>query len=191
MTDPAAKRVCTGGLTAADFFALGLPAKGHLVILEDPDYDGDFDEAKLDPAVLAALVGMFGGADETFGLQVTFREQVEDETDGPVHRVFGRLAWTILRLLTCSTPAVPGEQVVARALRLFASGRMLRLYGPPGLMPEGTWMRLQDFFCCLGNTAYLHEVKTRLAPTTVTLDAACPFDCSELAVDFLPPADQF
>jgi hypothetical protein len=190
MTDPAAKRVCTGG-PAADFFALGLPAKGHLVVNEDPDSDGDFDEAKLDPAVLAALVGMFGGADETLSLQVTFREQVEDETDGPVHRVFGRLAWTVLRLLTCSTPAVSDEQVVARALRLFTSGRMLRLYGPPGLMPEGTWMRLRDFFRCLGNTAYLYEVKTRLAPTTVTLCAACPFDCSELAVDFLPPADRF
>ena len=186
MTDPEAKRVCTEG-PAADFFALGLPAKGHLVI----NHDDDLDDAKLDPAVLAALVGMFGGADETLGLQATFREQVLDETDGPVHRVFGRLAWTILRLLTCSTPAVPGEQVVARALRLFASGRLLRLYGPPGLMPEGTWMRRRDFFCCLGNMAYLHEVKTRLAPTTVTLCAACPFYCSERAVDFLPSADQF
>jgi hypothetical protein len=168
MTAPAAKRVC---------------ADARSLITAEEDCDGN-ERRVLDGAVLSALLHRYGrGNTRCVWLQLVVR----GATDGTsLHQVDGGLAWTLLRLLTCSAPAaVPDEQVLARATLLFESGRRLWLH-----LPAGGRVLLDDFFDAFDNTD-VRELPTRpiqatCSPTCFTLSFASPDECSGRPLDFLP-----
>ncbi len=168
MTELAAKRVCVGVWS---------------LITAEEDCEGD-ERRVLDGAVLNALLRRYGrGNTWCVGLQLVVRGATDDTS---LHQVDGGLAWTLLRLLTCSEPAaVPDEQVLARATLLFESGRRLWLH-----LPAGGRVTLDDFFDAFDNTDVselpTRPIRTKCPPTCFTLSFASPDECSGWPLDFLP-----